>query len=62
MDRLLVLATRVAKTHNGKNFPRREQIDAIRDLQDFIQQIEKEDLTTSGHPESAPSTPQLSKP
>jgi len=36
-------AKRVAKTYNGKNYTRREQIDSMADLQWFILEIEKAD-------------------
>lgn len=36
-------AKRVAKTHNGKHYTRREQIDSMVQLQILIQEIERQD-------------------
>lgn len=40
VERLYACAKRVAKTHNGKRYPRHAQIDAIVQLQLVIEQIE----------------------
>lgn len=61
MDELYRLAKRVAITHNGKNFPRREQIDAITRLQTFFKTSESPPQPTSAS-EQAPSMPPSSKP
>jgi hypothetical protein len=43
MQQLYELARRVAKTHNGKQFPRHAQIEAIQQLQAYITYLENQD-------------------
>jgi hypothetical protein len=40
-NQLFQLSRRVAKTHNGKNYPRIEQIEAMKALQEYITYLEK---------------------
>lgn len=47
VENLYRCAKRVAKTHNGKHFTRRAQIDAIVQLQLLIEQIENQDPATT---------------
>ena len=41
MDKLFYLAKRVAETHNGKHYPRIEQIEAMKALQAYFTTLEK---------------------
>jgi hypothetical protein len=61
IEELYRRAKRVAVTHNGKNFPRHAQIDAIAALQEFITAAERVS-TRAAEPasgESFPRAPQL---
>ena len=46
VENLYQCAKRVAKTHNGKHFTRRAQIDAMVQLQLLIESIESQDRAT----------------
>jgi len=47
MEELVRLADRVSKTHNGKNFPRSSQIEAMQKLQNFMKRLHSVELPAS---------------
>jgi hypothetical protein len=46
VEELYRRAKRVAVTHNGKNYPRIQQIEAMQALQDFITAVERSSANT----------------